>query len=71
MKRAIISTLLLVFFLSTALSGFGLLFAGYGTGIRHTLKAIHFWGGVIFVVLALIHFALNFKTYVCELKNRI
>ena len=69
--KAILSSLLLLLFLFLAISGAALYFSktGMALGIpRALLRQAHFMAAAASCVLAALHFIINFKQYVAELR---
>ncbi len=78
--RAITSTVLLILFLITTITGIGLFFSpsgklarAYGWSFlgmtRDNLSLKHTIISFLFVAVAVFHFAVNYKMYECEIKS--
>ena len=69
--KAILSTLMILCFLYLALTGVLLYFGKTGLvwGVsRNTLRGSHFWVAVSICVFASVHFTLNFRVFLTELR---
>lgn len=74
MKRIfVIDWILIVVFIVSAISGFGLHVAGHGSShkIWHNWAVFHVWGSILFLIAAIFHVATHLEWYKGIIKKGI
>lgn len=74
MKRIfVIDWILIVVFIVSAISGFGLHVAGHGSSheIWHNWAVFHVWGSILFLIAVIFHVAMHLEWYKGIIKKRI